>query len=298
MTLLLMAAGSGSRYGKLKQFDDIGPKEEFLLEFSIFDAIEYGFDHIVLVTKKENKQFLIDHLTPRIPKNIKIEVVVQDINDLPKGVTLDTSNRVKPWGTAQAVWCARNVVKSDFVIINADDYYGKQAFEKAADFVKNNNAKNTYAIVGYNLKDTLSDYGSVSRGVCSVNGNDLTSIEEHTKISEVDGVIKDEASGRTLDPDTIVSMNFWICNESIFDYIENYFKNFLSVPENLEKSEIYLPFVAQEMMANGLIDINVITSQSEWFGVTYYKDKTEAVETLQRLTNEKQYPTPLWENLL
>ena len=294
MTLLLMAAGSGSRYGKLKQFDDLGPAEEFLLEFSIYDAIQCGFDHIVLITKSENKSFLEEYLTPRVPSNIKLDVVVQDINDLPEGIAIDTSNRAKPWGTAHAVWSARNVVNSDFVIINADDYYGKQAFEGAAGFVKNKDTENAYALVGYNLKDTLSEHGSVSRGVCSVEGNSLVSIEEHTKIVEIDGVIIDEASGRTLDPDTIVSMNFWICNESIFNYIENYFKNFLEIPENLERSEIYLPFVAQEMMANGLIDINVITSQSEWFGVTYYEDKAEAVKTLQGLTDEEQYPTPLW----
>ncbi len=294
MTLLLMAAGSGSRYGKLKQFDDLGPAEEFLLEFSIYDAIDCGFDHVVLITKAENKSYLEEYLTPRVPNNIKLDVVVQDINDLPKGIDIDTSNRAKPWGTAHAVWSARHVINTDFVIINADDYYGKQAFEGAANFVKNNNTKNTYAIVGYNLKDTLSEHGSVSRGICSVEGDHLVSIEEHTKIEDIDGAIIDEASGRTLDPDTIVSMNFWICNESIFDYIETYFKNFLQIPENLEKSEIYIPFVAQEMMANGLIDINVINSQSEWFGVTYYEDKTEAVNTLQRLTDEKQYPTPLW----
>ena len=289
-----MAAGSGSRYGKLKQFDDLGPAEEFLLEFSIYDAIDCGFDHVVLITKAENKSYLEEYLTPRVPNNIKLDVVVQDINDLPKGIDIDTSNRAKPWGTAHAVWSARHVINTDFVIINADDYYGKQAFEGAANFVKNNNTKNTYAIVGYNLKDTLSEHGSVSRGICSVEGDHLVSIEEHTKIEDIDGVVIDEASGRTLDPDTIVSMNFWICNESIFDYIETYFKNFLQIPENLEKSEIYIPFVAQEMMANGLIDINVINSQSEWFGVTYYEDKTEAVNTLQRLTDEKQYPTPLW----
>ena len=132
-------------------------------------------------------------------------------------------------------------------------------------------------------------------GVCSVDGDHLISIEEHTKIEALNGSIVDTDSGRTLDPDTIVSMNFWICNTSIFEYIETYFKNFLEIPENLEKSEIYLPFVAQEMMAHGLIDINVINANSEWFGVTYYEDKTEAVNTLQRLTDEKAYPTPLWK---
>ena len=290
-----MAAGSGSRYGKLKQFDDLGPAQEFLLEFSIYDAIDYGFTHIVLVTKEENKEFLEDYLTPKIPNSIKLNVVVQDINDLPDGVTIDTSKRAKPWGTAHAVWSARKVINSDFVIINADDYYGKQAFQGAANFIKNNNSNRTYGIVGYNLKDTLSEHGSVSRGVCSVDDGHLVSIEEHTKIESLDGEIVDTESGNTLNPDTIVSMNFWICNTSIFEYIETYFTKFLQIPENLEKSEIYIPFVAQEMMTNGLIDINVIATDSEWFGVTYYEDKAEAVNTLQRLTNDKMYPTPLWK---
>jgi Nucleotidyl transferase len=289
-----MAAGSGSRYGKLKQFDDLGPAEEFLMEFSIFDAISVGFTHIVVITKAANQSFLQDHLSKRLPKDIKLDVLVQDITDLPEAITLEV-NREKPWGTAHAVWTARKVVKSEFVIINADDYYGKQAFEGAANFVKNNSSNNTYALVGYNLKDTLSEHGSVSRGVCSVDDGHLISIEEHTKIEAVDEEIIDADSGKTLDPDTIVSMNFWICNPSIFRYIETYFSNFLSIPENLEKSEIYLPFVAQEMMANGLIDINVISSNSEWFGVTYYEDKAEAVNTLQDLTNKNKYPTPLWK---
>ncbi len=295
MTLLLMAAGSGSRYGKLKQFDDLGPSQEFLLEFSIHDALQYGFNHIVLVTKAQNKDFLNDYLSQRLPQNIKLDVVVQDINDLPANVSIDTSERVKPWGTAHAVWAARHVINTDFVIINADDYYGKIAFEGASNFVKSNTSNTTYAIVGYRLKETLSDHGSVSRGVCSVEDNHLVSIEEHTKIEALNGKIIDEASGRTLDPDTIVSMNFWICNTSIFNYIETYFSSFLQIPENLEKSEIYLPFVAQEMMANGLIDIDVISTDSEWFGVTYYEDKAEAVSTLQALTDQKQYPTPLWK---
>ncbi|MBE9490540.1 MAG: UTP--glucose-1-phosphate uridylyltransferase [Bacteroidetes bacterium] len=289
-----MAAGSGSRYGKLKQFDELGPAKEFLLEFSIYDAIHYGFNHIVVITKAANKTFLQDYLTERLPKSIQIDVVVQDIKDLPPNITL-TTEREKPWGTAHAVWAARNVISDDFVIINADDYYGKQAFKGAANFINSNESNATYALVGYSLKDTLSDFGSVSRGACSVDGEKLISIEELTKIEAINNKITDTNSGRTLDPNTIVSMNFWICNTSIFTYLETYFRNFLQKPENLEKSEIYLPFVAQEMMTNGLININVIESNSEWFGVTYYDDKVKAVNTLQDLTNKEQYPTPLWK---
>jgi len=293
MTLLLMAAGSGSRYGKLKQFDTLGPNDEFLMEFSISDAISNGFDHIVIITKAQNQEYLYNYLAERLPKSVKLDVLVQDINDLPKNVSIETE-RQKPWGTAHAVWTARNVITADFVIINADDYYGKGSFAGAADFVKENNATNKYALVGYSLKDTLSDHGSVSRGVCSVDGRRLISIEERTKIETVDGKILDQDSGLNLDPETIVSMNFWICSPSIFAYIDTYFQHFLSNPENHEKNEIYLPFVAQEMMSNGLIDIDVIPSNSDWFGVTYYEDKQEAVKTLAALTAKGEYPVPLW----
>ena len=293
MTLLLMAAGSGSRYGKLKQFDDLGPAEEFLMEFSIFDALKNNFNHIVVITKAANKSFLESHLSERLPKEVKLDVLVQDIKDIPETVTLNTQ-REKPWGTAHAVWTARNVIKGSFVIINADDYYGQNAFAGAANFIKNNENPDAFALVAYSLKNTLSKFGSVSRGVCEVNNHKLTSIIERTKISEQASQIIDEDSGVILAPDTAVSMNFWICNTSIFKYIETYFASFLENSDNLEKSEIYLPFVTQEMMENGHITVDVIDAQSTWFGVTYYDDKKEAVSTLAELTKQGAYPTPLW----
>ena len=293
MTLLLMAAGSGSRYGKLKQFDELGPKAEFLLEFSIYDAINNGFNHIVLVTKKENKDFLNNYLINKIPNNIKVDVVVQDINDLPKDTKLK-HKRIKPWGTAHAVWSARNVIKSSFVIINADDYYGKEAFEQAANYMKSINYDKSYGLVTYKLGKTLSDFGTVSRGVCQVENNKLISIKEHIKIYENKTRIIDEDSGNILEHNDDVSMNFWICNTDIFDYIENYFKKFLQQESNLEKNEIYLPFVAQEMMNEGLISINAIKSDSDWFGVTYFEDKDNAVKSLQSYTSSNKYPSPLW----
>ena len=293
MTLLLMAAGSGSRYGKLKQFDELGPKGEFLLEFSIYDAINNGFKHIVLVTKKENKDFLNNYLINKIPNNIKVDVVVQDINDLPKDTKLK-HKRIKPWGTAHAVWSARNVIKSSFVIINADDYYGKEAFEQAANYMKSINYDKSYGLVTYKLGKTLSDFGTVSRGICQVENNKLISIKEHIKIYENKTRIIDEDSGNILEHNDDVSMNFWICNTDIFDYIENYFKKFLQQESNLEKNEIYLPFVAQEMMNEGLISINAIKSDSDWFGVTYFEDKDNAVKSLQSYTSSNKYPSPLW----
>jgi len=289
-----MAAGSGSRYGKLKQFDDLGPADEFLMEFSIFDALKNNFNHIVVITKAANQSFLESHLSKFLPEDVKLDVLIQDINDIPEGVQLETK-REKPWGTAHAVWTARNVIKGSFVIINADDYYGQNAFEGAANFIKNNTSDNTFALVAYNLKNTLSKFGSVSRGVCEVENNHLKSIIERTQISEKESQIIDKDSGVTLDPNAAVSMNFWICNPSIFTYIETYFSTFLENSDNLEKSEIYLPFVTQEMMENGHITVKVIEAQSDWFGVTYYDDKDIAVQTLSELTQKGAYPTPLWK---
>ena len=294
MTLLLMAAGSGSRYGKLKQFDELGPNGEFLLEFSIYDAINNGFKHIVLVTKKENKDFLTNYLMNKIPNNIKVDVVVQDINDLPKNTKIN-HERIKPWGTAHAVWSARNVIKSSFVIINADDYYGKEAFQQAANYMNTISHDKSYGLVTYKLGKTLSDFGTVSRGICQVDNNKLISIKEHIKIYESENQIIDEDSGNNLNYNDDVSMNFWICNTDIFDYIENYFKEFLEKESNLEKNEIYLPFVAQEMMNEGLISINAIKSDSDWFGVTYFEDKDNAVNSLESYTSSNKYPSPLWE---
>lgn len=293
MTLLLMAAGSGSRYGKLKQFDELGPAKEFLMEFSISDALKNKFNHIVIITKAANKSFLETYLSNKLPKQVKLDVLVQDIKDIPKEISLNTE-REKPWGTAHAVWTARNVISGNFVIINADDYYGQNAFQGAAQFIKDNKSSTNFALVSYNLNNTLSEFGSVSRGICEIENKQLKSIIERTKILEKDAQIIDEDSGIVLNPNTAVSMNFWICNDSIFNYIESYFTKFLQTPENLEKSEIYLPFVTQEMMENGHITVEVIEAKSTWFGVTYYDDKKIAVETLGKLTKKGAYPTPLW----
>jgi NDP-sugar pyrophosphorylase family protein len=288
-----MAAGSGSRYGKLKQFDELGPNAEFLMEFSIHDALKNGFKHIVVITKEENKEFIKKYLSKRLERNIKLDVLAQKVSDIPNEVFFD-GKRNKPWGTAHAVWTARKVIKSTFVIINADDYYGQNAFKYASEFIKKNSVNNIFGLVSYQLKDTLSDYGSVSRGVCSVIGNQLKSIVELTKISKINGVIKDEESGKILDFNATVSMNFWICTPKIFEYIRDYFSSFLSKIENLEKNEIYLPFVAQEMMEKGIISVEVINAASKWFGVTYYEDKKIAVMTLKKLVETGKYPKPLW----
>jgi len=292
MTLLLMAAGSGSRYGKLKQFDGLGPNEEFLMEFSIFDAIENQFDHIVVITKAENQNFLQQYLDKRLPNSVKVDVITQSIDDIPDGVKIETT-REKPWGTAHAVWSARHLIQGDFVIINADDYYGKPAFSAAADFIRNND-NNSFGLVTYSLGDTLSEHGSVSRGVCKVDEDKLISIEEFTKIESIKGEIMDQHSGLSLHSEDLVSMNFWVCHDKIFNYIDDYFTSFLSIADNLEKSEIYLPFVIQEMMVQRAVDVTVIQVKSPWFGVTYFNDKLSAQEAIQKFSDEGLYTSPLW----
>ena len=293
MVLLVMAAGSGSRYGKLKQFDDLGPNKEFLLEFSIYDAIQNGFNHIVLITKKENKDYLNDYLRPRIPSNIKIDVIVQEVSNLPNSIPAHPK-RIKPWGTAHAVWCAKDVIKTGFAIINADDFYDKNAFKNAADFLKSNPNKSTYALITYKLKNTLSEFGTVSRGVCKEKDGKLTSIIEHLEIQRKEDIIIDHNSGNTLDEEDFVSMNYWVCNESIFCYLEEYIIKMHNELGNIEKDEIYLPFAAQNLLQDNIIEIKVIDSQSKWFGVTYAEDKIAAVKNLKQYTDNGDYPSPLW----
>lgn len=296
MTLLLMAAGSGSRYGKLKQFDDLGPAGEFLMEFAMYDSIKNNFDHIVVITKKENVDFLKDHLTGRLPNHIKLDVIAQEKTDLPDGVMFN-GERKKPWGTAHAVWTARNVINGPFAVINADDFYGQSAYENAAKFMQEHPSDNTYALLGYTLKDTLSEHGSVSRGVCMVNGDDLTSVEERLELEENGSTVIDHHSGNTYTGEEQVSMNFWVCKPSIFDKIESEFRLFLKDEDRIANSELYLPITIQEMLQAGEAAVKLVPSGGDWFGVTYASDKEKAMKNLQAKTDQNQYISPLWPKI-
>lgn len=292
MTLLLMAAGSGSRYGKLKQFDDLGPNGEFLMEFAIYDAIQNNFEQIVVITKKENVSFLEEHLSKRIPSNIKLNVLAQELTDLPDGVTF-TGERKKPWGTAHAVWTARNVINGPFVVINADDFYGQTAYKKAADFMKSDDS--AYALLGYTLKDTLSEHGSVSRGVCEVNGDNLVSVQERLKLVQQGDKIIDEDTNLEFTGDEQASMNFWVCRPSIFDKIESEFRIFLKDDDRIANSELYIPLMIQEMLQANEIEVKCIPSGGDWFGVTYASDKEKAMNSLKEKSNSGKYPAPIWK---
>ena len=288
-----MAAGSGSRYGKLKQFDELGPNGEFLMEFSIYDAIKSGFNRIVLITKRENKDFLYNYLREKINKSVKLDVVVQEIDNLPEGIIAHPA-RQKPWGTAHAVWCARDFIDADFAIINADDYYGSKAFEKATRFFNHSDNQNNYGLVSYKLKNTLSEFGSVSRGVCKVSNGKLDSINEHLKIEKNENIIIDHDSGNILSEKDYVSMNFWLCKSNFFEHLDEYIKEEMENLDDIEKSEIYLPFAAQKLLSENIINIDVVDSESKWFGVTYKEDKDNSVKKLASYTKEGIYPTPLW----
>lgn len=294
MTLLLMAAGSGSRYGKLKQFDDLGPAGEFLMEFAMYDAIENGMNHIVVITKKDNVTFLENHLSGRLPKSVKLDVLAQELTDLPEGVTFH-GERPKPWGTAHAVWTARKIINNPFCVINADDFYGQSAYANAANFIKNYPQEDHYALVGYTLKDTLSDHGSVSRGVCMTDGDNLISVDERLKLEQQAEKVIDTDSGAEYTGNELASMNFWVCRPSIFDVIENEFREFLEDDHLIQTSELYIPKTIQHLLQADKVKVRVVPSEDNWFGVTYASDREIAVNNLQQKTDNGKYPSPLWK---
>jgi len=289
-----MAAGKGSRYGAQKQFDALGPNDEFLMEFSIHDALNCGFNHIVVVTQGSNVDYLKEYLANRLPKAIRLDVVAQTISDLPQGVSAYPA-RKKPWGTAHAVWCARDHIDGPFVVINADDHYGKTAFEKAALSMDGDLLENRFLLLGYQLKKTLSTHGSVSRGVCSLGHNaTLERIREHTQLEAVGSLVVDHGSGHTFSGNELVSMNFWVCQPIIFNHLENTIRLFLDKGEDLERGEVYLPFAIQSMVDLNQIEVEVVPANEAWFGLTYQSDKEAAVRELYKMTEMGAYPVPLW----
>lgn len=294
-TLLIMAAGNGSRYGALKQFDNLGPNKEFLFEFSLFDALKNGFDHVVIITKDQFVAEIREYLQSRIPKTIKIDVIAQRIADLPSSLNKNFS-REKPWGTAHAVWVARNHIDNNFVVINADDFYGRDAFEKAAQFIQSHSSDNVYGLVPYSLEDTLSDHGTVSRGICQVQNHSLKSIKELTKIGRKETAIIDFSSNATLTGEEPTSMNLWICNPSIFKEIEMQLVDFLSVKENIESGEMYIPLVIQKLIDDKSVTVKLTSASASWFGVTYAADKESAIQSLNEMALNEEYPSPLWKN--
>lgn len=230
LTLLIMAAGMGSRFGGLKQIEPVGPNNEFIIDYSVYDAIKAGFNKIVFIIKKENYEVFKETIGKRVEDKIKVEYAFQDLNDLPNGYECP-SDRVKPWGTAHAILSAKNLIHEPFAIINSDDFYGRDAYYTISNFLKEERKENTYAVVGYHVNNTLTENGSVKRGVCKVKNNELEKLVE-SSIQKIDGVIKatplDGSMPFTISQDTYVSMNMLGFNPTIFSYIEEHFPKFLN----------------------------------------------------------------------
>lgn len=292
MTLVILAAGMGSRYGGLKQIDPITDRGEFIIDFSVYDAIRAGFDKVVFVIKEENLEDFRETVGKRFENDIQVEYAFQNIGDLPAGHSVP-EGRVKPWGTAHALWAARNIVKEPFAVINADDFYGYSAYALLASHLSGAKASE-YCMVGYILENTLTENGTVSRGVCEV-GNDgyLVDVVERTAIRRVGNVAEFEENGTAtqIPLDCTVSMNCWGFTPDIFDKIEKGFAEFLkNIDANPMKCEYYLPFSVREMMDREECTVQVYRSDSSWYGVTYHEDKENVKRSIAKLIDMGMYP--------
>ena len=302
MTLIIMAAGMGSRYGGLKQLDPLGPGGEFLLDYSIYDAIKAGFTKVVFVIKKENLELFRETVGERIEKAIKVEYAFQTIEDIPENGTIP-EGRVKPWGTAHAVYCCRKYVDEPFAVINSDDFYGAEAFKCLADYLGKTQTDDNihrYSMAAYMLKNTLTENGSVSRGVCLDKDWNLTSITEHTKIERLsDGrLINTDENGKIeeLDENLHVSMNCWGFTPEFFGTLEKGLKDFFEINkgEKLNKAEYYLLTAVQDEIDAGTATVKLLETDAKWFGVTYKEDRPKVVEAIRKLIADGVYPEKLW----
>ena len=301
-TLVILAAGMGSRYGGLKQIDPVGPNNSIIIDYSVYDAVKAGFNKIVFIIKKENLELFKEVIGDKVAKHVKVEYVFQSTDVLPEGFT-SPEDRVKPWGTAHALYCCKGVVNEPFVVINSDDFYGSGAFSRLSKWIDETEfttAPYKFAMAGYYLKNTLTDNGTVSRGVCEVNENGkLVDVVERTKIQRVNGVVSYTEDGEEwfeLPEEAFASMNCWCFMPELIDEIEKYFIEFLSteVKENPLKSEFYIPLLVRDMLAAKKCTVDVIETDDKWFGVTYKEDKPDVVKSITALVNEGKYPEKLW----
>ncbi len=295
-TLVILAAGMASRYGSMKQMEGFGPSGETIMDYSIYDAIRAGFDKVVFIIRRDFADNFKAAFEPRLKGKIKLGYVYQELSAFTEGHTIP-ADRTKPWGTAHAVLCAKDEVREPFAVINADDFYGRDAFQKAYDFLTGQSNKDTYSIIGYDLMKTLSDNGTVNRGVCQVDAaGNLTSIAERLNIAYKDGKVTcdDNQAPHELPLHTAVSMNFWCFDPSVFEFSLNLFRDFLDKQVNVPKSEFFIPIVADAFINKGGA-IKVIPTSAQWFGVTYKEDAPEVKKSLDALIASGEYPTSLWK---
>lgn len=293
-TLLVLAAGMGSRYGGLKQVEPVGPSGEIILDYSVYDAVQAGFDKVVFVIRKDIEAPFRDSIGRRLENKVHCHYVFQELADLPAGYQVP-EDRTKPWGTGQAILAAAEAIETPFAAINADDFYGRQAFQLVGDELRRPTGE--YCMVGFVLRNTLSEHGSVSRGLCTTDqAGYLRSIEEHVKI------FKDGRGGRSvtdkgelrLTGDEVVSMNLWGLRPDIFGHLEALFREFLDIHGGELKSEFYIPSVIDRLITDRLSKVKVLTSNDPWFGVTYPEDKPVVVGGIRRQVEEGAYPERLW----
>lgn len=294
-TLVILAAGMASRYGSMKQIQGFGPGGETIMDYSIYDAIRAGFGKVVFIIRREFADSFKEIFEARLENRIEVAYAYQDLEAFTEGYDFP-AERSKPWGTSHAVLCAMNQVAEPFAVINADDFYGHDAFKMAADFLINDCNEKNYAIVGYDLLKTLSDYGTVNRGVCTLDevGN-LAGITERINISKKGNVIacEDGLEPRELPLDTKVSMNFWCFDPSFFSYTQKLFREFLQNHGQEVKSEFFIPIVADQFIKEGG-RVEIIPTTSSWFGVTYKEDAPFVANSLRDLINKGEYPEKLW----
>ena len=302
--LVVMAAGMGSRYGGLKQIDPVGTQGEAILDFSLFDAYEAGFRRAVIIIKEAIRKDFMEMVGKRLEKcPMEIRYAFQEMEKIPAGFSVP-EGRVKPWGTSHAVLCAKEEIDgAPFAVINSDDYYGKSAFRAIYEYLctAQDREKADYCMVGYLLGNTVTEHGSVARGVCVVENGYLADVEERLRIEKYEKGIHytedDGASWKDLSFDTIVSMNMWGFTPSFLDKLEEGFPEFLetAVPGNPAKAEYLLPRSVNEMLKKGAASVKMLTSEDKWYGVTYAQDKPMVVAALAELTKQGKYPDGLWK---
>ncbi|MGI6336003.1 MAG: nucleotidyltransferase family protein [Eubacteriales bacterium] len=298
--LVVMAAGLGSRYGGLKQIDPVGPHGQLIIDYAVYDAVRAGFTKVVFIIKEENHAVFEETIGARVRGAIDVEYVFQKIDDIPEGFSIP-EGRVKPWGTAHAVWSARKVLDQPFAVINADDFYGFGAFKALYDFLApvDPNSRE-FMLAGFRVENTLTEHGTVARGVCEVDSSGfLTGVTERTKIAKAPGGAKYTEDGVTwhdIPAGTVVSMNTWGFTTSLFDEMALVFPNFLKndVPKNPLKAEFFLPFVVDEMIREKKAQVRVIDTGERWYGMTYREDRPVVVAAIEKMTAEGKYPENLW----
>lgn len=297
-TLLILAAGIGSRYGGLKQADGMGPGRETILEYSVFDAIRAGFGKVVFVIRRDIEDAFREVVGGKVEPHIHTEYAFQEMTTGLDWLS-ELPSRQKPWGTGHAILSARDHIHEPFVAINADDFYGADAFQAIGHFLRNECSPTQYGMVAYRLSNTLSENGAVSRGVCSVNAEGfLTDVVERTKIERYpDGIFFTDETGRHfLADDTPVSMNFWGFHPAVFEEIESQFRDFVLQTTDNPKAEFYIPKVVNTLVEAGKVRVKVLSSESQWYGVTYPEDKGTVQAALAKMVAEKMYREKLWEN--